>query len=41
MADKTRDKIEARLRKKLDEDLRIATEGIDPGELSDLIRNGL
>jgi hypothetical protein len=36
-----RSKIEARLRKRLDEDLLAATKGIDSGELSELVRNGL
>jgi hypothetical protein len=36
-----RSKIEARLRKRLDEDLLAATRGIDSGELSELVRNGL
>jgi Arc/MetJ-type ribon-helix-helix transcriptional regulator len=41
LPDKRRDKVEARLRKELDEDLRSATKSIDSGELSELVRNGL
>lgn len=41
MSVKERDKIEARLRKDRDEDLRKATAGIGSGELSEMVRDGL
>ncbi|WP_274362772.1 hypothetical protein [Paenibacillus thermotolerans] len=41
MSGKARDKIEARLRKEQDADLRSATAGLNAGELSELVRDGL
>lgn len=41
MSDNARSKVEARLRKWHDDDLREATAGIDSGVLSELVRDGL
>lgn len=41
MSDNEREKIEARLRKWHDDDLREATAGIESGVLSELVRDGL
>ncbi|HZG83816.1 hypothetical protein [Paenibacillus sp.] len=41
MSGKEREKIEARLRKNRDADLRQATAGISAGELSEMVRDGL
>jgi hypothetical protein len=41
MSDNVREKIEARLRKRHDDDLREATAGIESGVLSEMVRDGL
>lgn len=41
MSDNVREKVEARLRKWHDDDLREATAGIDTGVLSEMVRDGL
>lgn len=41
MSDNVREKIEARLRKQHDDDLREATAGIESGILSEMVRDGL
>lgn len=41
MPDNVRGKVEARLRKRHDDDLREATAGIDSGLLSEMVRDGL